>query len=73
MDEKIATMSVNGLSCSIPQPATLAEAVRRYSPFGEEPVLVTLNDVTYRSIDNLDAIAVAPGCEIELFPLIIGG
>ena len=73
MGEDSGRIFVNGAEYALREPLTLAQAIARYSPFGQEPVLATVGSVTYRSIDDLDGIVLKDGDGIELFPLIIGG
>ena len=73
MSEGRASIIVNDVECPVQAPVSLADVIASYSPFGAEPVLATVGQTTYRSIDDLSGIMVQAGERVDVFPLIIGG
>ncbi len=66
-------IKVCGQQKQMPANSNLEEALRRYSPYGEETVVCRLNGQVIRSIDDAASHLLNDGDELEIFPLIIGG
>ncbi len=55
---------------NVPDGCPLCDAVRLCSPFGEEPVIVTLNG---RKMPVTSAVRLIEGDRLQFFPVLIGG
>lgn len=67
------TVTICGEERSMEEPATLADAIGRYSPYGEEAVICRYNGQIIRSIDETGLTRLSDGDCLDIFPLIIGG
>ena len=67
------SVTVCGEKRQLPAGSTLANAIQKYSPYGEEAVICRLNGKSIRSIDESVTQTLNNGDELEIFPLIIGG
>lgn len=52
---------------------TAAQAIARFTPYGEEAVICRLNGQVIRSIDANPDLLMREGDVLEIYPLIIGG
>lgn len=52
---------------------TAAQAIARFTPYGDEAVICRLNGEVLRSIDPLTDRVMHDGDVLEIYPLIIGG
>ena len=66
-------ITVNGRSCQAQEQLSLAQALRQFSPYGDEAVVCRLNGASYKSVDVNDHIRLQAGDVLEIYPLVIGG
>jgi len=69
----VITVSINGSSIPAEEGLLLTDAIRRYSPYGDEAVIAVYNGRTIRSIDEPDDTVMSDGDILNIFPLVIGG
>ncbi len=67
------TVTICGEERRMEEPATLADAISRYSPYGDEAVICRYNGQIIRSIDETGQTQLGNGDSLDIFPLIIGG
>lgn len=67
------TVTICGEERSLEELSTLADAINRFSPYGEEAVICRYNGQIIRSIDETGQTQLSDGDSLEIFPLIIGG
>lgn len=62
---------LNNVPCALDEGATLASVLAQHSPYGGEPVLVTLNGQGLRESDANTPLR--EGDALMIFPRLIGG
>ncbi len=67
------TVTICGQPRQLPAGTTAAEAIARFTPYGEEAVICRLNGQVIRSIDTDNHQSLSDGDVLEIYPLIIGG
>ena len=66
-------ITVDGVQREVAEDSTLADAIARFSPYGDEPTVVRVNGVPRKSVDEPEAVVLHEGDVLDMYPLIIGG